>query len=159
MADFLSRHWDQINWQTAFIAVAILTPIALSLFVLIAKHCRELLSAERAAHQNTSSSNEELRGEVKSLREENENLKNQIADFTERESRSDVELTDEEQIVLIAICANKMDELYRSRKISKQRISLAQDQLLKLGFVHWGVEGTYPDADGREWLDAHGLLE
>ena len=71
----------------------------------------------------------------------------------------DVELTDEEEAILMAISMDQMDLVYRSNEISNQRIALVLDRLRRLDFIGEGTHGHFAYPMGREWLDAKGLLK
>jgi len=54
---------------------------------------------------------------------------------------------------------DRMNDVYRSKKITNQRISLAQDRLRELGLASSGIPGHYATKEGRKWLDEKGLLK
>ena len=159
MADFLEKHWDLINWPTALIAVVILTPIALALFKLVAGHARAEAKSATEALVKTRTERDTIQAERDAAREEADALQARLSAHEGREAWRDVELTDEEQLVLIALSEDRMSALYRSNKISDQRISLARDRLIRAGLAAWGTESSYATTEGREWLNAHDLLK
>ena len=159
MAEFIEKHWDLINWPTALIAVVILTPVAAGLFALIASYSREALKAERDAHNKTKTEKDNLSNEVVSLKEQKNALNSRLEVEDREEQWRDVELTDEEQTILMAISMDQMDLVYRSNEISNQRIALVLDRLRRLDFIGEGTHGHFAYPMGREWLDAKGLLK
>lgn len=159
MADFIEKHWHLINWPTALIAVAVFTPIAVALFYLIANHSKESLKSEVSAHYKTKQERDNLAEKLRGCEANVRALQDHIKKRGHSEAWRDVELTDEEILVLSMIAAGDLRDLYRSKNLSNQRICLAQDRLLKVGFVAWGTESIYAKSEGREWLNARGLLK
>ncbi len=159
MAEFIEKHWESINFQTALVAVVILTPIAIALFELIARHARTEARSVKEALKKAESETDSMRAERDDARDEVNALRARLRRYEERESWRDVELSEEEQRVLIAISFDRLNELYRASEISEQRISLAQERLVRAGLAGWGTMGIYARAEGREWLDARGLLK
>lgn len=159
MAEFIAEHWELINWQTAIVGVVVLVPIAGALFWLIAGRSSEDLKAEKFAHEKTKNEKNELANEIHRLHEQNTTLLARLEVRRHEESWRDIELSDEEKVILVAISEDKMNRLYGSKKISDQRIRLAQDRLLELGLIAEGFEGNYARPAGRKWLEAHGSLK
>ena len=158
MADFLEKHWDLINWPTALIAVVLLTPIVLILFRLVASHARNEAKAAYEARNQAHAARDAMQAERDAAREEANSLRPQAPDSDSRESWQDVELNYEEQLVLMALSEDRMSALLSSNEISRPRMSLARDRLIRAGLAAWGMEGAYATTEGREWLDAHDLL-
>lgn len=159
MAEFIEKHWDLINWPTALVAVAILTPIAVSFFALIASYGRKKLKDERNDHKQTKLQREQLANELIGLNEQIDALTARLEMQDNDDSWRDVTLTEEERIVLIAISRNQLDRLYHSRMIGNQRIQLVLDRLEQLEFVGEGPSSHYTLPIAREWLDSKGLLK
>ena len=158
MAEFLEKHWDLINWPTAVIAFVLLTPVALMLFTLVARHARaEARSATEALNQALSE-RDAMQVERDAARDEANSLQGQLKAQESEEPWRDIELSEEEQLVLMALSEDRMGALLGLKGLSKARIGLARDRLIKAGLATWGMEGAYATTEGREWLDAHDML-
>ena len=148
-----------INLPTVVASVIALTPIVVVLFKLIAGHSRDALKSEIAAHEKTKKEKMEFASEIHRLHEQNTALLARTEVSKNKETWHDIVLTAEQTLILKTISEDKMNDLYRSKTISSQRISLAQDRLLELRLIGKGTEGNYARSEGRKWLDAQGLLK
>ena len=158
-AEFFSEHWDAINIQTAILGTIVLAPVAYLLFKRVASHALETLKSERSAHIETKNEKDGLESELLYLQEERAELKARLEGQQQRDAWRDADLTDKEEFILVAISMDRMNDVYRSKKITNQRISLAQDRLRELGLAASGIPGHYATKEGRKWLDEKGLLK
>jgi hypothetical protein len=102
--------------------VVVTTPIVIALFKLIAAHDRRALVAEKEAHQQTKSEIKELKIELDKLR--HHEIEASANPHTEHETWKEIELSEEEQMVLVAISSGYFNRLVRSNRITQQRYNL-----------------------------------
>lgn len=160
--NWIGQQLRAINIQTALTISVLVILGGTWLFKLIASHDRRALEAEKAAHKTTESEKQELANEL----HRKHDIETELLARLEQQQKQlkalydwqQVELSDEEKTVLLAISQDKLDQLHTSN-LSKQRISLAKDVLLEYGFIGYGTEGPYTLTKGLKWLDHNGILD